>query len=168
MAEAENLNVVITGSSSGFGKLTAETLAREGCRVFATMREVQGKNAEPARELVALAEREGVNIDIVEMDVTDEVSVERAVRSIIGAARTIDVLVNNAGIDAAGILEAFTVKQAQAVFDLNTFGPLRVNRAVLTFSSAWECRCRWMSNRASTALTHWTSLFYLRRPITLQ
>jgi NAD(P)-dependent dehydrogenase (short-subunit alcohol dehydrogenase family) len=130
MGEAEKLNVLITGSSSGFGKLTAETLAREGYRVFATMREVQGKNAEPARELLALAEREGVNIDIVEMDVTDEGSVESAVRSIIDAASRIDVVVNNAGIDAAGILEAFTVKQAQAVFDLNTFGPLRVNRAV--------------------------------------
>jgi len=131
MAEKGALNVLITGCSSGFGKLTAETLAQEGYRVFATMREVQGKNAEPAKELLGLAERKGVNIDIVEMDVTDEGSVECAVSRIIDAAGTIDVVVNNAGIDAAGILEAFTIGQAQALFDLNVFGPLRVNRAVL-------------------------------------
>ncbi len=133
MGETENLNVLITGSSSGFGKLTAETLAKEGYRVFATMRGVQGKNAEPARQLIEWGKREGMSIDVVEMDVTDEGSVESAVRSIINAASTIDVVVNNAGIDAAGIMEAFTVKQAQAIFDLNTFGPLRVNRAVLPY-----------------------------------
>jgi len=131
MAETGDLKVLITGCSSGFGKLTAATLAQEGYRVFATMREIQGKNAEPARELLALAEREGVNLDIVAMDVTDETSVKRAVSSIINTASAIDVVVNNAGIDAAGIMEAFTIEQAQAIFDLNTFGPLRVNRAVL-------------------------------------
>jgi NAD(P)-dependent dehydrogenase (short-subunit alcohol dehydrogenase family) len=131
MAETGALTILITGCSSGFGKLTAETLAKEGYRVFAGMREVTGKNAKPARDLLVWAERESVNIDVVEMDVTDEDSVERGVKTIIDAASTIDVVVNNAGIDAAGILEAFTVQQAQAIFDLNTFGPLRVNRAVL-------------------------------------
>jgi NAD(P)-dependent dehydrogenase (short-subunit alcohol dehydrogenase family) len=95
------------------------------------MREVHGKNAEAARELLAWAERESMSIEVVEMDVTDEGSVESAVKTITAAAGTIDVVVNNAGIDAAGIQEAFTVEQVKALFDLNTFGPFRVNRAVL-------------------------------------
>jgi NAD(P)-dependent dehydrogenase (short-subunit alcohol dehydrogenase family) len=117
--------VLVTGTSSGFGRLTAETLARRGCRVFASMRDVGGKNA------TARAEVEGLGIAVVELDVRDERSVQAAVDGVAAAAGRVDVVVNNAGILCVGITEGFTAEQVQAVFDTNLFGVVRVNRAVL-------------------------------------
>jgi NAD(P)-dependent dehydrogenase (short-subunit alcohol dehydrogenase family) len=115
---------VVTGASTGFGRLIAEALARRGYRVFATMRGVNGRNAGPARELRALT-------DVVELDVTDDASVERAVADVIAAAGRIDILVNNAGRVLAGVSEAVTLAQAQALMDTNFYSVVRMNRAVL-------------------------------------
>jgi NAD(P)-dependent dehydrogenase (short-subunit alcohol dehydrogenase family) len=123
MVESKQV-VLITGASTGFGRLVAEALARRGYRVFATMRGVHGKNATAARELRALA-------DIVELDVTDDASVERAVGDVIAAAGRIDILVNNAGRVLAGVSEAITLAQAQALMDTNFYSVVRMNRAVL-------------------------------------
>lgn len=122
-------NVVITGSNSGFGRLTVETLARAGHNVYATMRETGGRNAAAAKELQALA---GGKVQVVELDVTSEASVQKAIDAI--AAKTggaIDVVFNNAGRFSMGIQEAFKVEEVQALFETNVFGPMRVNRAVL-------------------------------------
>src|SRR5712692_2333053 len=89
--------VLITGSSTGFGRLFAETLARKGHTVFATMRDPGGRNAKNASEIRALAEKESLPIHVLEMDVTDEASVERAVDAAIAKAGRIDVAINNAG-----------------------------------------------------------------------
>lgn len=123
--------VLITGSSTGFGRDTAETLARSGHRVFASMRASEGKNRENAGALRNLASAENLNLEIVDLDVTSSDSVERAVASVLGKVSRIDVLVNNAGIASAGVSEAFTLEQAQALFDTNVFGILRITRAVL-------------------------------------
>lgn len=123
--------VLITGSSTGFGRDTAETLARSGYHVFASMRAAGSKNREHAESLRRLAAAESLNVDIIDLDVTSVDSVEHAVRSVLEKAGRIDVLVNNAGIAAAGVSEAFTLEQAQAVFDVNVFGILRTTRAVL-------------------------------------
>jgi NAD(P)-dependent dehydrogenase (short-subunit alcohol dehydrogenase family) len=123
--------VVITGASTGFGRLIAETLARSGQRVFATMRNVSTKNAGAARELVELAARESLWIRVAELDVTDDASVERAVGSVIDATGRIDVLVNNAGYGVMGPAEAFSVEQARRIMDTNFLGVVRMNRAVL-------------------------------------
>ena len=117
--------VLITGASTGFGRGMAETLSRAGHRVFASMRDAEGKNREHAEAL------RKAGIGVVELDVTDAGSVDRAVRDVLKSAGRIDVLVNNAGVAAAGVSEAFTVEQAQALFDINVFGVLRVTRAVL-------------------------------------
>src|SRR6266481_2499210 len=74
--------VLVTGASSGFGRLIAETLAREKFQVFATMRNVNGRNAVAAREIRELAERESLSMQTMELDVTDDLSVERAVSKI--------------------------------------------------------------------------------------
>ena len=116
--------VVITGASTGFGRLLAEALPGRNFRVFATMRGVNGKNATAARELRALTE-------VVELDVTDDASVERAVDDVIAAAGRIDVLVNNAGRVLSGVTEAITLAQAQALMDTNFYSVVRMNRAVL-------------------------------------
>ena len=123
--------VLITGASTGFGRLIAETLARRGHTVFATMRDPQSKNAKNAGELLALAERESLAIHTLAMDVTSEASVENAVRSVIAQAGRIDVAINNAGYAILGLAEATTTQQAQQIFDTNFFGCQRVNRAVL-------------------------------------
>ena len=123
--------ILVTGSSSGFGRLTVETLARQGYRVFAGMRAAAGKNAPAAEELRALAQREQLALHIVEIDVTDDASVERAIAVIIETTGRLDVVVNNAGVSYTGPLEAYTLKQVQQQFDTNVFGVLRVNRAAL-------------------------------------
>lgn len=123
--------ILVTGSSSGFGRLMVETLARQGYAVFAGMRAPAGKNAPAADEIRALAQREHLSAHVVEMDVTDDASVEQAIESIVGITGRLDVVVNNAGIAYSGPLEAFTIDQIQDQFDTNVFSVLRVNRAVL-------------------------------------
>jgi NAD(P)-dependent dehydrogenase (short-subunit alcohol dehydrogenase family) len=123
--------ILVTGSTSGFGRLTVETLARQGYRVFAGMRAAAGKNAPAAEELRALAQRERLALQIVEIDVTDDASVERAIAVIIETTGRLDVVVNNAGVSYSGPLEAFTLEQVRQQFEINVFSVLRVNRAVL-------------------------------------
>ncbi len=121
----------ITGASTGFGRLFAETLARHGHTVFATMRDPLGKNAKNAAELLSLAKRESLSIHTLECDVTRDASVELAVRSAIAQSGRIDVAINNAGYGIMGLAEAITTQQAQQIMDTNFMGCVRVNRAVL-------------------------------------
>jgi NADP-dependent 3-hydroxy acid dehydrogenase YdfG len=117
--------ILITGASTGFGRDTAESLHRAGHRVFASMRDIDGRNRAHADAL------RGLSIDVLELDVTDQASVDSAVAQLLSKAGRIDVLVNNAGIASAGVTESFTTKQAQALFDVNVFGVMRTTRAVL-------------------------------------
>ncbi|MBU2669686.1 SDR family oxidoreductase [Actinoplanes bogorensis] len=152
--------VLVTGASSGFGRLTVEALARRGHTVFAGLRDIAGRNARAAAELTGFvagqpgfdADRPGVvvgqpgevvgrrddglpsdggRLRVVEIDVTDQSSADRAVTEIMAAAGRIDVVVNNAGMIFPGPLEAFTAEEAQRQFDVNVLGALRVNRAAL-------------------------------------
>ena len=123
--------VLITGASSGFGRLIAETLARKYFHVFASMRNTKTRNAPAARELEQLAQQESLNLQVLELDVTQDTSVEQAVAEVISRCRRIDVLVNNAGYGIMDLSETVTVEQAQRQLDVNFFGVLRMNRAVL-------------------------------------
>ncbi len=123
--------VLVTGASSGFGRLIAETLARKNYQVFATMRNVNGRNAAAARDIRELAERESLALRTLELDVTDDASVDRAVNEVTAKCGRIDVLVNNAGYGIMDLAESVTLAQAQRQFDTNFFGVLRMNRAVL-------------------------------------
>lgn len=123
--------VLITGSSTGFGRMIAETLARHGHTVFATMRDPEGRNAAHASEIRALAELESLGLHVLELDVTNDTSIERAVQMIVQRAGRLDVAINNAGYVLAGLIEAATTEQAQHIMDTNFFGSVRVNRAVL-------------------------------------
>jgi NAD(P)-dependent dehydrogenase (short-subunit alcohol dehydrogenase family) len=123
-------NIIVTGTSSGFGRLIVETLAKDGHHVFAGMRQIAGRNAKAAQELGSLGARGKVTV--VEMDVLDEGSVQRAVDQVAQATGgAIDAVVNNAGRFSAGVTEAYTVAEVQSLFDTNVFGVMRVNRAVL-------------------------------------
>ena len=117
--------ILITGASTGFGRDTAETLARAGHAVFATMRDVEGRNRSHADALALQG------IQVVELDVSRDASVDKAVFQVIAQAGRIDVLINNAGVASAGVSEAFTPEQAKVIFDTNVVGVLRTSRAVL-------------------------------------
>ena len=123
--------VLITGASTGFGRTASETLARRGYTVFATMRDIAGRNVENCEALQSLASRERWALHVLDLDVTDDVSVDRAVQDALSRAGHIDVVINNAGIAALGLTEAYTVTQFRQLFDVNLFGAVRVNRAVL-------------------------------------
>src|SRR5258708_2388105 len=109
--------VLITGSSTGFGRLFADTLARKGHTVFATMRDIGGRNAKNASEIRALAEKDSLPISVLELDVTNDASVERAVEAAVTKAGRIDVAINNAGYFLSGLAEAVTTEHAQHLGD---------------------------------------------------
>lgn len=117
--------ILITGASTGFGRDTAEALTRAGHNVFASMRDPKVKNRAHADVLRAKG------IEVVALDVTDPQSVDQAVAAVVAKAGRIDVLINNAGVAAAGVSEAFTDEQVTALFDVNVIGLHRVTRAVL-------------------------------------
>jgi NAD(P)-dependent dehydrogenase (short-subunit alcohol dehydrogenase family) len=123
--------VLVTGSNSGFGRLIVETLARQDYQVFAGMRAIAGRNASAAEELRAFAQDKGFALHPVEIDVTDDASVEQAIATIIEQAGRLDVVVNNAGVSYSGPLEAFSLEQVEQQFATNVFSVLRVNRAAL-------------------------------------
>lgn len=120
-------NVIITGSSNGFGLKAAKVFADKGYQVFATMRNPNGKNAAAKAEL----ENHSSNIKVVDMDVTSDASVKEAMESILAIAENIDILINNAGIMYLGITEAFSVEQAHFQMETNYYGAIRVMQAVL-------------------------------------
>lgn len=123
--------VLITGAGSGFGLLTAKTLAVAGHTVYASMRDIVGRNAQAASEITAWAKENNADLRPIELDITSEDSARQAVATILDNHDRIDVLVNNAGMLVIGVTEAFTPEQVAHCFDTNVLGLLRVNRAVL-------------------------------------
>jgi NAD(P)-dependent dehydrogenase (short-subunit alcohol dehydrogenase family) len=118
--------VLITGASSGFGRDTAETLAAADHTVFAGVRDVDGRNRDVVAALRAKA------IEVVELDVTSDTSVDAAIATLLArSGGRLDVVINNAGLASAGVSEAFTPDQLRALFDVNVFGVQRVLRATL-------------------------------------
>lgn len=123
--------VVVTGSSNGIGYLTVLNLAREGHEVFATMRNAEGRNTHKRDELLEIAANENLDLKVVDLDVTSDESVEKAVAYITGSDGKIDVLINNAGVMFVGVSEAYSLDQVQKQFDTNFFGVVRVTKAFL-------------------------------------
>lgn len=117
--------ILITGASGGFGKRTVLALLQRGHAVAASMRAVAGKNAGVAAEL------RQAGATVVEMDVTQDASVNAGVEAVILALGSIDAVVNNAGVGVLGVQETFTPDDFKRLFDVNVFGVQRVNRAVL-------------------------------------
>jgi NAD(P)-dependent dehydrogenase (short-subunit alcohol dehydrogenase family) len=118
-------NVFITGAGGGFGLLTVQQLIRDGHKVVGTVREMSGRNKAKTTDLEKLGSK------VVEMDVTDEASVDSAIKKARELMGPIDVLINNAGVGVLGLTEAFTTADVKKVFDVNVFGVHRVMRAVL-------------------------------------
>jgi NAD(P)-dependent dehydrogenase (short-subunit alcohol dehydrogenase family) len=123
--------VLITGASSGFGRLTAEALAQAGHTVYASMRDTSGRNAKIVEQMAAFSRDQGVDLRTVELDVQSQDSVDRAVEEVIQRHGRIDVLMHNAGHMVFGPAEAFTPEQYAQLYDINVLSTQRVNRAVL-------------------------------------
>lgn len=119
--------IVVTGANGGFGALAVKTLLQKGHEVVATMRNITSKNKEAATELTSWGAK------VIEMDVTDDASVNQGIESAITSLNGLDVVVNNAGIGVLGIQEQFTIEDFKRLFDVNVFGVQRVNRAALPF-----------------------------------
>ncbi|WP_017314368.1 SDR family oxidoreductase [Mastigocladopsis repens] len=140
--------ILVTGSSHGFGRLTALTLARQGHTVFASMRAITGRNSTVSAEMQDTAKQEGLSLHVMELDVTEDASVEDCVKRIVEQTGRIDVLVNNAGVMYGGITEAYTLEQVRRQMEVNFFGVVRMNRAVLPY----------MRQQGNGLLVHVTSL----------
>jgi len=118
--------VVITGCSSGFGLKTAVTLAKNGFRVFATMRDL-GKRAALDGALASA----GAGAEILALDVTDRASIEAALGAVLSQAGRIDALVNNAGFAIGGFVEDLSFDDYRRQMETNFFGLVAVTKAVL-------------------------------------
>jgi NAD(P)-dependent dehydrogenase (short-subunit alcohol dehydrogenase family) len=114
----ESKVIVITGVSSGIGRVTAKKFAERGYQVFGTVRNISKASPLPG-------------VQLVEMDVSDNDSVKRGIQSVIDKAKRIDVLVNNAGVAMLGAAEETSIDEAKWMFDTNVFGILRTSQAVL-------------------------------------
>lgn len=117
MAKTNPGVAVVTGASSGIGRATAKALQQAGYRVFGTSRRA--------------ATEDSGGITMLPCDVTDDASVAKLVERVLAEAGRIDLLVNNAGIGLLGAAEESSTAQAQALFDVNVFGVLRMTSAVL-------------------------------------
>jgi NAD(P)-dependent dehydrogenase (short-subunit alcohol dehydrogenase family) len=117
---------VVTGSSSGIGFETSLTLARSGFLTYATMRNL-GKGA----TIKSVAAEEGLPIHVVQLNVTEERSINDAIHSIKSGVGKIDVLVNNAGYGLNGAFEDLAMEEIKAQYETNLFGVIRVTQAVL-------------------------------------
>lgn len=110
--------VIVTGVSSGIGRVTAEKFAQQGCQVFGTVRNMAKATPLPG-------------VQLIEMDVQDIASIQRAIQGVMERAQRIDVLVNNAGVSMLGATEETSMSEAAWMFETNVFGILRTSQAVL-------------------------------------
>lgn len=125
-------SVLITGSSSGFGRLASLHFARLGANVVASMRNMKGGKRPEAQELKDIASAEKLKLSLIEIDVTDDRQVAAGVakaEEIAGGA--LDAVFNNAGIGVGGPTELYDIENLKLAFDVNFFGYQRIARAAL-------------------------------------
>ncbi|MEQ5841120.1 SDR family NAD(P)-dependent oxidoreductase [Paraburkholderia acidicola] len=130
--------ILVTGAGTGIGKLSAQALAEAGHIVYATMRDIEGRNRARADELRTLAAQRNIALYPLELDVLSQASADAAAAAIVHAQGRIDVVMQNAGHLVTGPTEAFTPEEIVKVFDTNVLGAQRVNRAVLPYLRAQE------------------------------
>jgi NAD(P)-dependent dehydrogenase (short-subunit alcohol dehydrogenase family) len=118
--------VFITGASSGFGYEMSLEFARRGSTVFASMREIA-----KGVKLQEAASSERLDVRVIQLDVTDDGSVQRCVEKVFAEVGAVDILVNNAGVGGGGAVESTPDAVYRRVFETNVFGVLRMLRAVL-------------------------------------
>ncbi len=122
----ENRVVLITGASSGIGKSTAHYLMTRGFKVYGTSRKALSCSGHTHTD-----PKSGGFINMVPLDVTSDISVDNAIKTVLEREGRIDILISNAGTGIAGSVEDTSIEQAKEQFEINYFGSLRVIKAVL-------------------------------------
>ena len=117
---------VVTGSSSGIGYETSLLLARNQITTYATMRNMSKSNG-----LREIASKEKIPLNVAQLDVNDNSSVDNATGNIVRENGRIDILVNNAGYDLFGSLEESSLEEIKQQFETNVFGVIRTTKAVI-------------------------------------
>jgi NAD(P)-dependent dehydrogenase (short-subunit alcohol dehydrogenase family) len=117
---------IVTGSSTGIGYEIALYLSRNGFRTYASMR-----NLRKANEINKIVKSENLPLNVIQLDVTDNVSITEAIDAVISQSGRIDVLVNNAGYGLIGSIEDISVEELKAQYETNVFGVFRVTKTVL-------------------------------------
>jgi NAD(P)-dependent dehydrogenase (short-subunit alcohol dehydrogenase family) len=123
--------ILVTGASSGFGRLASQALADAGHTVYASMRETTGRNASAVAAAAAYARDRNVDLRAVELDAASEASANAAIAAILAKDNHLDVVIHNAGHMAFGPAECFTPEQFADLYDDNVLSTQRVNRAAL-------------------------------------
>ena len=140
--------VLLTGASSGIGYKTAELLASLDYKVYGAARRVE-----------KMASLSVLGITPIEMDVTDEISINQAVQKIIDQEGRIDVLINNAGYGSYGAIENVTLEEAKRQFDTNLFGVARLVQLVMPYMREQHAgkiiNISSMSGRVTTYMGAW-------------
>ena len=124
--DMSNKVVLITGTNSGFGWLTAHSVAALGHKVYATIRNTKGKNADKAKALAQVN-----NVTVLDVDLTDETGITTAIDTVLTNEGRLDVVVNNAGFTMSGVAESFTTDDVRRMFEVNTFAPWTLTRLAL-------------------------------------
>jgi short-subunit dehydrogenase len=114
--------VLITGASAGMGKEAAKLLLRQGDIVYVG-----------ARRVDKMKDLEPLGAKILDLDVTDEESMKRAVETVVAQKGKIDVLINNAGYGLYGALEDVSLEEAKQQFEVNVFGLARMTQLVIPY-----------------------------------
>jgi len=125
--------ILVTGAGTGIGKLSARSLAEAGHVVYASMRDIAGRNSGRAAEMRSHAAARGLQLHPLELDVLSQASADAAAATIVREQGHLDVVMQNAGHLVVGPTEAFTPEEITRVFDTNVLGAQRVNRAVLPY-----------------------------------
>ena len=112
---------IVTGSATGIGYETAIHLARNGFHTYASMR-----NLPKADEITKTAKSENLPLRVIQLDVTDDISITRAIDTVINESGKVDVLVNNAGYGLIGSIEDMPEEELKEQFETNVFGTFRV------------------------------------------
>jgi short-subunit dehydrogenase len=111
-----NKKILITGASSGIGKVVGEYLTKKGHSVIGTSRD---------------PDRQQVEFEMIKLDVTDDASIDNAFQILFDRFDKIDVLINNAGFGICGPIESTSIKEAKDQFETNYFGVVRVTNKLL-------------------------------------
>jgi NAD(P)-dependent dehydrogenase (short-subunit alcohol dehydrogenase family) len=120
------LVAIVTGSSGGIGLATSLALARNGYLTYATMRNLAKRDS-----IQSVVDKQHLPIRVVQLDVTDENSIKKAIQSILSESGRIDLLVNNAGYALTGAFEDIGIDEIEAQYETNVFGVIRVTQSVL-------------------------------------
>jgi NAD(P)-dependent dehydrogenase (short-subunit alcohol dehydrogenase family) len=123
--------IIITGASSGFGRLSANALAKAGHTVYASMRDTRGRNAPQVEAAAKFAKENNVDLRAIELNVALQSSADAAIQKIVSDNGRLDVVIHNAGHMVFGPAEAFTPEQLAELYDVNVLSTQRVNRAAL-------------------------------------